>query len=392
MDAEPTMYFVIIDWEGKHICYKKRNGTEIKNSTIFRTDNHVYPLIPIEDIDVASNCGMELISIDLPMDDPDFCMTRMKYHDILPEDGMYCANKVIFKEKYSLADVTTYTKFGISYPTLITAVNRNFIELSKFLMKNFPPHQSIIDYALEFFIMKRNFSMVKFFIKYGAVINCNTIKIATYCSDNFEIFTYLFENGGDGVIMKNIDVVFAENIVHGNLQVVKFLVENGANLYADYFLDGLNVSIMWNRYEIAKYLLEIGTNLNFEHAALHGKNGCRLHYLKLLIQYGCCCDFSSLLILASFYGYLDTVKFLVENGADVHMDNDKAFRNAVIRSNLDVAEYLIQFGMDIHMDDEYLLRKSIENGDTHMITFLVDNGANIHHSHPVITGWYKNNY
>jgi hypothetical protein len=45
---------------------------------------------------------------------------------------------------------------------------------------------------------------------------------------------------------------------------------------------------------------------------------------------------------------LDVVKYLIENGADIHAKNDAALHHAVYRCHLNIVKYLIENGVDIN--------------------------------------------
>ena len=77
--------------------------------------------------------------------------------------------------------------------------------------------------------------------------------------------------------------------IGNHLEVVKFLLEKGANIHAqdDYALRSATEN---HHLEIVKFLLEKGANI-------HAQD-------------------DDALILASMYGHLDIVKFLLEKGAD----------------------------------------------------------------------------
>ena len=81
---------------------------------------------------------------------------------------------------------------------------------------------------------------------------------------------------------------------------------------------------------------------------------------------------------ASRYGYLEMVKYLVENGADIHARNDNALREASRYGHLDIVKYLVENGADIHALNDEALRMASYNGHLDIVKFLVNNGANIH--------------
>ena len=71
------------------------------------------------------------------------------------------------------------------------------------------------------------------------------------------------------------------------------------------------------------------------------------------------------------------MKYLVEKGADIHVNFDEAFRNGVSSGHLDVVKYLVEKGADIHADFEGALSQSAREGHFDIVKYLVEKGANI---------------
>jgi hypothetical protein len=82
----------------------------------------------------------------------------------------------------------------------------------------------------------------------------------------------------------------------------------------------------------------------------------------------------NMLTNASDNGHLDTVKYLVENGANIHAGHDEALRNAAYNGHLDVIKYLIENGANIHANDDAAVCDAAENGYLDVIKYLVENG------------------
>ena len=59
---------------------------------------------------------------------------------------------------------------------------------------------------------------------------------------------------------------------------------------------------------------------------------------------------------------VDTFKYLVEKGANIHADNDCALQWSAREGNLDVVQFLVENGADIHAADDYALKLSAING------------------------------
>lgn len=73
--------------------------------------------------------GTNLRVVELPFDDADFRIVQD------PTGVKYRANKIIFKEKYSLDDLSIYQKFGIRLPTLEQAVRVGLNNVFNYLLK-----------------------------------------------------------------------------------------------------------------------------------------------------------------------------------------------------------------------------------------------------------------
>lgn len=84
--------------------------------------------------------------------------------------------------------------------------------------------------------------------------------------------------------------------------------------------------------------------------------------------------FESALFWSAHNGKLD----MIENGADIHENDDFILRECVEKGNLEITKYLVEHGADIHANNDFALRKSPENGNINMVQYLVEHGANIH--------------
>lgn len=84
------------------------------------------------------------------------------------------------------------------------------------------------------------------------------------------------------------------------------------------------------------------------------------------------------LIEASKVGDLETVKYLIENRADVRAENYYAFRWAAYNGHYEIVKFLVSVGADIHSYDDYAFRSAACYGRLEMVKFFVSIGANIH--------------
>ena len=79
--------------------------------------------------------------------------------------------------------------------------------------------------------------------------------------------------------------------------------------------------------------------------------------------------------LSAENGHIDMVKYLVENGADIHAQNDESLRLSAKNGHLGVVKYLVENGADVHADDDCALYLSACNGHLEVVRLLLENGA-----------------
>ncbi|WP_082402873.1 ankyrin repeat domain-containing protein [Achromobacter xylosoxidans] len=104
-----------------------------------------------------------------------------------------------------------------------------------------------------------------------------------------------------------------------------------------------------------------------------------LETVKRLVEQGADIHFLRDCILrwAAGNGQLEVVKFLVEQGADIHADDDLALRWAAEEGHLDIVKFLVEKGADIHARNEEPLERAAEEGYIEVVQFLVERGCPI---------------
>ena len=136
--------------------------------------------------------------------------------------------------------------------------------------------------------------------------------------------------------------IFTENIKKERLDILKFLNDFSV---IDQVIGGrypLEFAINRKNIDIVKYLVE---------------NGASLNQMYIVAQ-------------AAGQGHLDIVKYLVEKGADIHEDNEYALQLASARGHLDVVKYLVKKGANIHTDNDLALREARKNNWTKVVEYL----------------------
>jgi len=87
---------------------------------------------------------------------------------------------------------------------------------------------------------------------------------------------------------------------------------------------------------------------------------------------------NELLTQASASGELQLVKWLLQNGLDIHARHEQSLSLAALNGRLEVVKYLVEQGADIHALDDHALRNAARYGYLKVVKYLVEHGANIH--------------
>jgi len=110
--------------------------------------------------------------------------------------------------------------------------------------------------------------------------------------------------------------------------------------------------------------------------------GCMYNILwliKLAIEEGVNIHNNDIAILiSSNYGYVETVEYLLDNGVDVHLNDDYLLRFACNNGELEIVKLLLKYGADIHVQHDKPLRWASEKGHYEVVKYLIEKGADVH--------------
>ncbi len=130
---------------------------------------------------------------------------------------------------------------------------------------------------------------------------------------------------------------------------LEYLSRNWPSDYNYNKVRGLQSASALGNLTVVKYLIEQG-------ADIHADNNAALRY-------------------ATYNGHLPVVRFLVENKADIY---DPVLRHACWGCHLPVIEFLVEHGADMHANNYESLRRASEGGHLPVVKYLVEHGANIY--------------
>ena len=84
------------------------------------------------------------------------------------------------------------------------------------------------------------------------------------------------------------------------------------------------------------------------------------------------------LFTAAQYGRLNVVQYILE-GRRLHDALNTALRFAVIYGHLNIVQYLVEEGANIHANDEEVLRIAVENNHLNIVRYLIGQGADFNY-------------
>jgi ankyrin repeat protein len=152
----------------------------------------------------------------------------------------------------------------------------------------------------------------------------------------------------------------------------------------------LNASIKGSL-ELVKYALEQGANIHFnnDEALRWASEKGHLEVVKYLVEQGANIHAENDIALrhASSDGYFEVVKYLVEKGANIHALDDGALRWASENGHFEVVKYLVEHGANIHAEHDWALRLASKYGQLEVVKYLVEKGANIHAENDFALRW-----
>ena len=244
-------------------------------------------------------------------------------------------------------------------------------EVAKFLLDNgasIEPHLmhgKIVD-PLKFFAGEGNSKVTQLLL--DRIVNLHV----TRCTDAFvsavetdrcdiEIVKLLLDKGAD-VNAESGRKALPAAVYHGRLEVVQLLLDRGADVNAQGGLYGnaLQAAAYWGKLGIVQLLLDKGADVNTQ----GGRYGNALQ-------------------AAIYQGELEVAQLLLDRGADVNAqggEHGNALHAAAYRGKLEIAQLLLDKGADVNAQGgEYgnALQAAVYQGELEIVQLLLDKGADV---------------
>ena len=175
-----------------------------------------------------------------------------------------------------------------------------------------------------------------------------------------------------------------------NLDMVKLLVENGANVNeTNYLGTALTTAVYVSNFDIANYLIANGADVNLPGGdgtnaiVIASKNG-EGEMIELLVKNGANVNYKfpgtglTALVFSSASGHLAAVEQLIKGGANVNFKDNSGTTVldwAMLGNYIEVAKVLIENGASVK--DNTVMIASLCHGDHDFVGYLINHGVDV---------------
>jgi len=169
----------------------------------------------------------------------------------------------------------------------------------------------------------------------------------------------------------------------GHINAMKYLVEHGVDFHLNQKA-ALEAAVTKGCLNMVKFLCkeEVGDKYDYSYLFRIAISRGHLEILKYFVHERLVNILHedrkiSLVTLASGCNQLETVKFLIQEGADLHKGDESALITAAEAGYFALVQYLLHEGANIHAQEEGALRCALEKGHFLLVLYLVRQGADI---------------
>lgn len=196
------------------------------------------------------------------------------------------------------------------------------------------------------------------------------LNVACNNDNNIDIIKWLYHLSIDkyNFLIHGLD----QSCINGNLELAKWFYTQGAEITSHIFYYCHKNLIQWlyqmykgiipvdeilmyaclrGEFDIAQWAHQMGANIHYDNdiAFRYAITSNNLHIVKWLHSLGAniAAKNNAAFISACRYGRIDSAKWLYENGIDIHANNDLAFEYACNNNKITIVKWLYQFNVNI---------------------------------------------
>ena len=140
-------------------------------------------------------------------------------------------------------------------------------------------------------------------------------------------------------------------VEYGQLEIIKYAISKGASVT---IIDSIRTAAVFYNIQVLQYFI----------------NEYFMNEKSINIR-----DFDNILKYIAGKGNVELLEYLVSKGADIHSENDFAFRWACYNGHLHMVKYIEKFGPDMNAGNNSAIHFSSRNGHFEVVKYLVEKGA-----------------
>ncbi len=230
---------------------------------------------------------------------------------------------------------------------LFYSIREHYNDVVKYLLNHYY-NNDIYPQCLTEATYSGNLDIVKFITKKDTKVYDSLLSLAVYYNRLPIVKFFTKRDFSEGIFQKSLMTAFSG----GHLDIIKYLIKE-KNLHYDNY-DVLYDAVRHRQVDIIKYLVENGANPNI------------LNIFNFLLEYRS--------------GNLELLKTLIDNDVDINIDNGAALKNSIQSGSFDIVQFLIENGAKINLIDNWSLEMAALNGNFNILNFLEKKGLNINYS------------
>lgn len=169
---------------------------------------------------------------------------------------------------------------------------------------------------------------------------------------NYDVVKYLIDNGAN--VHVNNEYALRTSTIHGYYKIVKLLIDNNAVTNdTEYFITS---SCKFNRINILKYFIKLGITDYLNEGLQKAIQFNNLTIIKYLIKYGIKLELGHIISTLSYTNII-TFKYImnsyINDNYDVMNYLNNLLETSVIYCHYDKIEYLLNIGADVEILNDY---------------------------------------